>query len=331
MKGQPLPTLRRLINDNKRLLVFAEQGGSDAPPWYMPAYDDWFQETDYAFPGLDKFNCQPNRGKADNPLFLVNHWVKASPPDPGVAQKANQQDVLDKRLTDCLEQRGMVPNVVAVDFAERGDLVSYTKEVNDDIRPILEAMRGAKEALSSTTTSVTTTTTTVPQATTSVPPTTAPTTPTTEPKPSVQITDLSGGDPTSFCAAYDSGIASVVAWALASISSPYGQQGLVDLAYAPLLDRDFLNLYNVAPTALANQAKPFTERIERAMAELRSLGVTQQRIDRLAETASEQLNSPDNPDEATIELNLVSQLNGMLSAQIVTDAANRLTNAGGGP
>ena len=238
VKGKPLPTLRDLIDTNKRLLVFAEQGGPGAPPWYMPAYDDWFQETDYAFPGLNQFNCQPNRGKADNPLFLVNHWVKASPPDPGTAQKANQQTVLDKRLTDCLNQRGLIPNVLAVDFAERGDLVTYAKEVNDDIRALRDAVAKAQEALSSVPTDATTSTTTTVAPTTTVPPTTVPTTPTTEPPPSVVITDLSGGDPANFCASAETGFAPLISWALASISSPPGQQGLVDLAYAPLLDRD---------------------------------------------------------------------------------------------
>ena len=44
------------------------------------------------------FTCAPNRGPADAPLFLVNHWVNASPPDPGKAAQANDPKLLKSRL-----------------------------------------------------------------------------------------------------------------------------------------------------------------------------------------------------------------------------------------
>ena len=69
------------------------------------------------------FTCEPNRGPADAPLFLVNHWVSASPPDPSEAAKANDAKLLlDRARRQCAEQRGRVPNVVAVDFAVRGKI-----------------------------------------------------------------------------------------------------------------------------------------------------------------------------------------------------------------
>lgn len=329
VKGQPLPTLRELINADKRLLVFAEQGGPGAPSWYMPAYEDWFQETDYAFPSLEGFNCKPNRGKPDNPLFLVNHWVRASPPDPSKAAQANSRDALERRLLTCLKERGLVPNVLAVDFAEKGDLVAYTRDLGDDLRQLsgalsaVSSLAGADTTASASTTSTTTPTTTLPPVPTTTPPTTAP-------RPSVVITDLSGGDPQRFCQAYTPGIGAMVAWATAAISSPPGHQGLVDLAYAAVLDRDFGALMQAAPTKLAAQAAPFSERVARAMVELRTLGLDEQRIARLAEETSERIASPDSPDGATIELGIVSELNEAVGAAAVNAAADRLTQAGGG-
>ena len=79
------------------------------------------------------------------------------------------------------------------------------------------------------------------------------------------------------------------------------------------------------------QVKPFTDRIARSMAELRALGLDDQRIARLAELTNEQLNSPDKPDAATIEVKLVNELQGLVGPQAVSDAGTRLTNAGGGP
>ena len=132
-KGEPLPTLLDMIEAEQRLLVFAEQGGPGAPAWYMPAYD-WFQETGYSFRSQDEFNCSPNRGSPDNPLFLLNHWVSNSPPNPSSATAANRRNVLEQRAFRCLSERGRIPNVVALDFAERGDGLSIAPELADSLR-----------------------------------------------------------------------------------------------------------------------------------------------------------------------------------------------------
>src|SRR5512132_2930278 len=44
--GEPLPTLRTLIDSGQTLLVFAERGDPGGPPWYHNMYD-WFQETTF--------------------------------------------------------------------------------------------------------------------------------------------------------------------------------------------------------------------------------------------------------------------------------------------
>ena len=205
-----------------------------------------------------------------------------------------------------------MPNVLAVDFGEKGDLVPYTKDLDADLRQLSHALDEVSTTTTPGGTTTTTTTTSTTTTTTVAPATTVP----AEQKPSVVVTDLSGGDPAKFCAAYNPGIASVVAWALASISSPQGQQGQVDLAYASVLDRDFGALAAVAPTKLAELAAPFNERVARAMAELRKLGLSEQRIARLAEQVSEQLTSPDSPDPATIELGVLNDLRAELGDQV---------------
>lgn len=121
--GQPLPRLGTLIDNDTRLVVFAERGDDDAPDWYQRAYD-WFQETKYTFDEITAFDCSANRGDADNPLFLINHWVGRSPPDPQVAKQANAAAVLQARLQQCLDERGLTPNVIAADFATTGDVVT---------------------------------------------------------------------------------------------------------------------------------------------------------------------------------------------------------------
>ncbi len=126
--GKPLPTLGELVDSNRRLLLFAERGDADAPAWYPKAYD-WFQETVYKFDSIKGFTCEANRGDADNPLFLMNHWVGASPPDPDLAAKANKRVVLEQRVEQCRRDRGLVPNVIAVDFATKGDVMAVAADL----------------------------------------------------------------------------------------------------------------------------------------------------------------------------------------------------------
>ncbi len=91
---RPLPTLGDIVRSGKNLLVFAEGGGPGAPPWYHRAYEHWFQETPYAHASIDEMSYGPNRGPSDAPLFLVNHWISVSPPDPAKARAVNRQPVL---------------------------------------------------------------------------------------------------------------------------------------------------------------------------------------------------------------------------------------------
>ena len=128
-----LPTVGDLVEAGTQLLVFAERGDDDAPAWYHRAYD-WFQETGFTYKSVEEFDCEPNRGAVTNPLFLVNHWVTASPPDPSIARKANDAETLRRRIERCVADRDLIPNVVAVDFATTGDVVTVASELNADAR-----------------------------------------------------------------------------------------------------------------------------------------------------------------------------------------------------
>ncbi|MEA2844194.1 MAG: hypothetical protein QOJ69_1865 [Actinomycetota bacterium] len=128
-RGDQLPTLGELVKTRKNLVVFAEKGGRGAPAWYQRAFD-WFQETPFAFTDAAQMGCEANRGPADAPLFLVNHWVVTSPPDPAVAAAVNARPQLEDRFRRCLAERGRLPNVVAVDFADQGDVVATLRDLN---------------------------------------------------------------------------------------------------------------------------------------------------------------------------------------------------------
>jgi hypothetical protein len=136
--GARWPTLRQMIDSGRRLLVMAENEGG-AAPWYRRAYDELLQETPFSFPRAEPLlaaanlatTCAPNRGPADAPLFLVNHWVTTDPlPRPSDADAVNAYGPLLARLRECERVRDHMPNLVAVNFPRHGDLYRAVDALN---------------------------------------------------------------------------------------------------------------------------------------------------------------------------------------------------------
>ena len=136
--GSPWPTLRELIDRDRRLVMLAENEGG-AAPWYQPVYERLVQETPFEFahtaqltdPARLPASCAPNRGPDDAPLFLVNHWVNTDPvPRPANASIVNAYDPLLRRARTCERLRGTRVNLLAVDFYKRGDLFRVVDALN---------------------------------------------------------------------------------------------------------------------------------------------------------------------------------------------------------
>jgi len=128
--GDGWPTLAAMIDADTRLLVTAENGGPP-PPYYHHVWDlTW--DTPYTFHSIDEFNCSLNRGATSNDLFLVNHWVGSviDTPSQMDAKLANVFDVLYGRASQCQKETGQLPNFLAVDFYDRGDLFAAVRALN---------------------------------------------------------------------------------------------------------------------------------------------------------------------------------------------------------
>jgi hypothetical protein len=132
------PTLREMIDSGQRVLFLAENEAG-AAPWYHPAYKAITQETPYSFSRPEQLigeaglaaTCRENRGPADAPLFLVNHWVTTDPaPLPSHASEVNAYEPLMARLRECERIRRHLPNLVAVNFYRRGDLLRAVDTLN---------------------------------------------------------------------------------------------------------------------------------------------------------------------------------------------------------
>jgi hypothetical protein len=308
--GKPLPTLRDLINKRQNVLLFAEAGAaSGVPPWYMQAYR-WFQESPFDFSSASQFNCRPNRGSPRNPLMLLNHWITGDAlPDPNVAAKVNSAAELERRIQTCIAQRGILPTIVAVNFAEKGDLLSTVKDI-DLARAGSIKRRNENDGQ----TAPTSTTPPAPPPTVSVGPQA------TVPQ-ATNITSLTGGDPSRFCAALVPSLETLAGWSYAVLGDNARQTGITDLVYGPILERDMQRYVESAPLELADRARGILQRAQHAVAALKALGIDDAAIRALANRGGAELHSSTSPDGLTVQQHLTRYLETKLPAAKLADAA----------
>jgi hypothetical protein len=152
-RNAPWPTLRRMITSGKRLVVMAENRPDLADvPWYENGFD-LTQDTPYSFTSADQMrdyraSCALNRGNANSPLFLLNHWIERVNPSPRQTAGVNGFAFLLHRARACDRLRGKVrPNLVAVNFYAAGSLLGAVNLLNGlprDAKPQLPTRRGVR-------------------------------------------------------------------------------------------------------------------------------------------------------------------------------------------
>jgi hypothetical protein len=126
-RDEPLPTLGDLVDAGTRLVVLAEDDGGTRP-WYLPGFS-FVQDTPLGARRPGELSCDRARGDADSPLLLVNHWIDTFPPSVSRNQ-AIGRSFLRRRLARCERERGLLPNLVAVDFYEKTDVVRIAERFN---------------------------------------------------------------------------------------------------------------------------------------------------------------------------------------------------------
>jgi len=128
------PTLRELIEADKRILVMAENdNGGGSIPWYHDGFE-LMQETPYTFDSAEALrdyrkSCEPNRG-TDGPLFQLNHWVEKVPRSPDLGAQVNSYEFLLRRARQCDRRRDLLANLIAVDFYDEGDVFEAARKLN---------------------------------------------------------------------------------------------------------------------------------------------------------------------------------------------------------
>jgi hypothetical protein len=127
--GGPWPTLQDMIRSGRRLVVMVEAGDGGAAPWLVNGFTVT-QETPYTVPTIESLSCAPNRGPADAPLFLLNHWLSGFTALVTNARRVNTISILGARADRCRAERGQIPNFVAVNYFDIGDTMAVVDHLN---------------------------------------------------------------------------------------------------------------------------------------------------------------------------------------------------------
>lgn len=126
--ADPWPTLRGLIEADKRLVVFTDDSAAGLP-WHHYVWD-YAWETHYSFENPEDFSCTINRGSMSNRLFILNHFLTRVIGSPQLAEMVNHDPLFIERALQCQTESGRLPNFVTVDFYDIGDLFSVVDELN---------------------------------------------------------------------------------------------------------------------------------------------------------------------------------------------------------
>ena len=78
-RDEPLPTLGALVRRNKRVVVLTEKDADGTIPWYLDGFS-FVQDTPLGATKVDQLSCKLERGDADSPFLMLNHWADLFPP-----------------------------------------------------------------------------------------------------------------------------------------------------------------------------------------------------------------------------------------------------------
>lgn len=125
------PTLAQMIASGHRVVVLMENhDGGTTYPWLMSGFH-WVQDTPFGSTTAADLSCAHNRGATSSPILLINYWLtndyRSLVTD---ARAINSYGVLSPFVARCRQQRGTLPNYVAVNFYNEGDLFRVVDELN---------------------------------------------------------------------------------------------------------------------------------------------------------------------------------------------------------
>ena len=104
------------------------EGEADLCPDWFPYTWDLSVETEWNVYSPSDFSCTFNRGRSENPLFILNHILMVDLITPLITETFNWNPFLYERAEECAEVK--FPNFITVDFWSYSNVVSAADCMN---------------------------------------------------------------------------------------------------------------------------------------------------------------------------------------------------------
>ncbi len=128
--GAPWPTMGELLDSGKRLVVLVGAGSDQDYEGIMPLWE-FRQDNEYAYETPEQMvECVPVRGNFDSDLFQINNFLTNITPQPEGTHVVNEYEFLKARVQNCINETGLYPTYVMIDFYEFGDVLRVVDELN---------------------------------------------------------------------------------------------------------------------------------------------------------------------------------------------------------
>lgn len=127
-KQEEWPTLGEMVTAGKRLVVLADDENQGFT-WWHDEHDET-RMTGYSYQAEDEFNCDNDRGNGSASMLQIAHYITDPLSSEAQAQVVNQFGSMWQHAQMCIDQHGMNPNFILVDYADYGDAVLVAAVLN---------------------------------------------------------------------------------------------------------------------------------------------------------------------------------------------------------
>jgi hypothetical protein len=140
-RDKPLPTLGSLVRRNKRVIVLTEKDADGTVPWYLDGFS-FVQDTPLGAEKIGQLSCTLERGDADSPFLMLNHWADLFPPRLEANRPFQRERFILSRAHRCARERGLPVSLIAVDHYDQGRFLEAVDALNAErIRAVRQRQR----------------------------------------------------------------------------------------------------------------------------------------------------------------------------------------------
>ena len=117
------------MRTDRRLIVFTERDADGTVPWYLDGFS-FVQDTPLGATRVEDLSCDLNRGDADSPMLMLNHWADVFPPRRQANTEFHSKPKVVDRAHECARERGLPVSLIATDHYDDGKFIEAIEKLN---------------------------------------------------------------------------------------------------------------------------------------------------------------------------------------------------------